>query len=34
MTDQFTQENTANVLIYQLAVQRKFKFNKINIRLL
>jgi len=30
MIDQFIQENRANILIYQLAFQRKFKFNKIN----
>jgi len=30
MTDQSIQEKRANILIYQLAVQSKFKFNKIN----
>jgi len=29
MTDQFIQENRANILILQLAVQRKCKFDKI-----
>jgi len=30
MTDQFIQENRANILIQQLTVQRKFKFDKID----
>jgi len=30
MTDQFIHENRANILIKQLAIQWKYKFNKIN----